>query len=492
MKLFRWAVPFILLVAALSNGCKKDVLNSDGALNFSEDTVIFDTVFTTIGSATRQFKIYNPSSNEVNISSIMLAGGQQSKYRMNLDGVPGIAYSNVKIPAKDSLFVFVDVTLDPNNQSQPAIITDSIVFNTNGTIQDVDLAAFGWDAHFYYPEPDDFIPGIGYYSVIDCNTTWTNDKPHVIYGWAVVDEGCTLTIEAGTRIYSHKNSGLWVFKGGTLKVMGSTQNPVHFSSDRLDDFYEDQAGEWNRIWLNRESLNNEIHGAIIKNGIVGVQVDSLGNGSQPILTMSNTIIENMAGASLFCQTADVVAYNCVFGNAGQYSAALTLGGDYQFYHCTFGNYWVNGNRQTPALLLNNWAELSNGINTFDLNQAYFGNCIVYGNNQTEIGLDENPASAFNFEFDHCLLRIDFDADEPINISDLNEFHDIVYNEDPNFVDPTEQNFELDTLSPAMNVGDAAITNTNTPQVPSVLFRDIIGAPRPFGSGVDLGAYERQE
>lgn len=491
MKLFRWAVPFILLVAALSNGCKKDVLNSDGALNFSEDTVIFDTVFTTIGSATRQFKIYNPSSDEVNISSIMLAGGQQSKYRMNLDGVPGIAYSNVKIPAKDSLFVFVDVTLDPNNQSQPAIITDSIVFNTNGTIQDVDLAAFGWDAHFYYPEPDDFIPGIGYYSVIDCNTTWTNDKPHVIYGWAVVDEGCTLTIEPGTRIYSHKNSGLWVYRGGTLKAMGTTEDPIYFASDRLDNYYEDQAGEWNYIWLSPGSLSNEIHGSVIKNGNIGIRVDSLTANGEPNLVVSNTIIENMAAVSLASLEATIDAYNCVFGNAGQYSVALTRGGDYDFLHCTIGNYWVNGNRQTPALLLNNWVE-ADQIYTYNLNHAYFGNCIVYGNNQTEIGLDENPASAFNFEFDHCLLRIDFDADEPINTSDLSEFHDIVYNEDPNFVDPTEQNFELDTLSPAMDAGDAAITNTNTPQVPSVLFSDVIGTPRPFGSGVDLGAYERQE
>ena len=107
MKQLSWVFPILLLITILSNSCKKDILSSDGALSFSEDTVLFDTVFTTVGSATRQFKIYNRSSDEVNISSIMLAGGQQSNYRMNLDGVPGIAYSNVTIPAKDSLFVFV-------------------------------------------------------------------------------------------------------------------------------------------------------------------------------------------------------------------------------------------------------------------------------------------------------------------------------------------------------------------------------------------------
>jgi hypothetical protein len=416
----------------------------------------------------------------------MLAGGQQSNYRMNLDGVPGIAYSNVKIPGKDSLFVFVDVTLDPNNQAQPAIVTDSIVFNTNGNIQDVDLAAFGWDAHFIYPTV--FDNPIGPYTFLDCDVTWTSIEPHVIYGWAVVPDGCTLTIEEGTRVYSHAGSGIIVDEGGTLIVNGTTQNPVVFASDRLDDYYEDQAGEWNTIWLYAGSVNNRINGAIIKNGNIGVRVDSLSANGDPNLVISNTIIENMAGIGMLSFEATIDAYNCVFGNAGQYSVALTRGGDYDFYHCTIGNHWVNGNRQTPALLLNNWVE-ADQVYTYDLNHAYFGNCIVWGNNQTEIGLDENPASAFNFEFDHCLLRVDFDANEPIDISDLNEFHDITYNESPFFADPTENNFELDSaISAAFNAGDLGITNSDP-----ILLNDVIGNFRPFdGVNPDLGAYERQE
>lgn len=486
MKTIRWVLPIISIIFFLTNGCKKDVINADGVLSFSVDTVIFDTVFTTVGSATRQFKIYNTSSQEVNVASIMLAGGQQSKYRVNIDGVPGIAFSNVRIPGKDSLFVFVDVTLDPNNLSQPAIVTDSIVFNTNGNIQDVDLAAFGWDANFTYPTV--FNNPIGPYTFLDCDITWTSIEPHVIYGWAVVPDGCTLTIEQGARVYSHSGSGIIVDEGGTLIVNGTPQNPVVFASDRLDDFYEDQAGEWNTIWLYAGSVNNEIHGAIIKNGNIGVRVDSLSANGNPNLVMTNTIIENMAGVGLLSFEATIDAYNCVFGNAGQYSAALTRGGNYDFYHCTFGNYWINGNRQTPALLLNNWVEADGTIFTYNLNKAYFGNCIVYGNNQTEIGLDKNLASNFIFDFDNCLVRINFDEEEPIDISNVAEFHEMIYNQDPNFVDPVEQNFELDTLSPAMNAGKASVTNA----FPSILGTDVIGNFRPNGSQVDIGAYERQE
>ncbi len=484
MKHLFWLAPTLFVLTLFSSSCKKDVFNSDGALDFSVDTVIFDTVFTTIGSVTRQFKIYNRNSDEVTISSIMLAGGTQSKYRMNVDGNLGVAFSNITIPGKDSLFVFVDVTLDPNNFNDPAIVTDSVVFNTDGVIQDVDLVAFGWDADFIYPNV--FDNPIGPYRFLDCNITWTPAEPHVIYGWAVVPEGCTLTIEAGTRVYSHHSSGIIVDEGGTLIVNGTPQNQVIFASDRLDDFYEDQAGEWNTIWLYAGSLNNVINGALIKNGNIGVRVDSLQANSNPNLTMENTIIENMAGLSILSIEGSIEAKNCVFGNAGQYSAALTRGGNYEFIHCTFGNYWVNGNRQTPALLLNNWIEADGSVFTYNLNRAYFGNCIIYGNNPTELGLDRNVASTFNFEFDNCLMKLDFDEEDPIDISNVAEFHEMIYNENPEFVDPSDQNFDLDTLSAAFNVGKVSITNDAS------LFSDVIGNSRVFGPKPDLGAYERQE
>lgn len=488
MKILHWAVPILTVIVLFATSCKKDILNTDGALAFSADTVLFDTVFTTIGSATRQFKIYNPSKDEINISSIMLAGGQQSKYRMNLDGVAGTAFSNVSIPGKDSLFVFVDVTLDPNNLAQPAVITDSVIFNTNGNIQDVDLVAFGWDADFTYPSQ--YIEGIGGIHFLDCDVTWTSAEPHVIYGWAVVPQGCTLTIEAGTRVYSHSGSGIIVDEGGTLIVNGTPQNQVIFASDRLDDYYEDQAGEWSTIWLYAGSLNNQIHGAIIKNGTIGVRVDSLAANANPNLLMTNTIIENMSSVSLYSIESTIEAYNCVLGNAGQYSAALTRGGNYQFYHCTFGNYWVNGNRQTPAVLLNNWVEVDDVTYTYDLNQAYFGNCIIYGNNLTELGLDKNASSIYNFKFDNCVMKLDFNADEPIDISNSDEFENMIYNEDPYFVDPSKNNFELDSaISSAFNAGDNGITNVDL----SIMGTDVIGNFRPFGFGnPDIGAYERQE
>lgn len=483
MSLLHRILPAFFVALIFISGCQDDLLQGQGVLSFSQDTVIFDTVFTTIGSVTRQFKVYNNSSSEVVISSIFLAGGQQSKYRINVDGVPGLAFGNVRIRGNDSMFVFVDVTLDPNNLGAPALVTDSVVFVTEGVQQDVDLAACGWDADFYFPT--NYLPGLGSYSIIECPfATWTSARPVVIYGTAVVDSACVLNIEAGTRVFSHKHSGILVYRDGTMHVNGTLGNEVIFASDRLDEFYSDQAGEWDRIWYSQGSKDNTMNYAIIKNGNVGVQVDFFNeSSSSPTLVIRNTIIENMAGAAIFAQTAKIDAYNCVFGNGGQFSAALTIGGVYNFRHCTFANYWVNGNRQTPTLLQNNWYEFQGQTYAFDYN-AYFGNCIIYGNNLNELGIDRNASAAFQFKFDRCLLRL---RPQDVDVSDPMQYSDVILNENPKFKDPTKHDFELDTLSPAKDLGFMSIVNA-MPELQS----DIKGSSRTMDSGPDLGAYERQE
>ncbi|HPD54413.1 MAG TPA: hypothetical protein PLI08_10740, partial [Bacteroidia bacterium] len=126
------------------SSCKKDefITDGDAKLEFSTDTVIFDTVFTTVGSSTEVFVVYNRNDQPVKVSSIRLATGDQSMFRLNVDGLPGRSFSDVEIGADDSIFIFVEVTVDPNNQNTPLVVTDSILFETNGNLQDIDLVAW--------------------------------------------------------------------------------------------------------------------------------------------------------------------------------------------------------------------------------------------------------------------------------------------------------------------------------------------------------------
>ncbi|MBL0032090.1 MAG: hypothetical protein IPP27_07880 [Bacteroidetes bacterium] len=57
-------LPFVLFFGIISTilfSCKKDDFETSGnvQLSFSEDTVMFDTVFTSVGSATEVFTVYN-------------------------------------------------------------------------------------------------------------------------------------------------------------------------------------------------------------------------------------------------------------------------------------------------------------------------------------------------------------------------------------------------------------------------------------------------
>jgi len=285
----------LLIIPAIlffTYSCKKDSIISDSGakLSFSSSSILFDTVFTTIGSTTRQLKVYNPYNKKIKISSIRLAGGANSFFRMNVDGIASSSVNDIEIEAKDSIFLFIKVTIDPRNSNSPLIVSDSILFVTNGNLQTVKLEAWGQDAYYY--TPNHFFPNLSY-SIIPCNDVWTNDKPHVIYGNAVIDSACTLTIKENTRVYLHKDAVLWVYKDGTLKVQGTLGNPVIFQGDRLESYYSDQPGQWGEIWLSAGSKNNEINQAIIKNGYVGIQIDTTAvNPTQPTLTIENTIIKN--------------------------------------------------------------------------------------------------------------------------------------------------------------------------------------------------------
>jgi hypothetical protein len=491
---------FFSLVTVLSiffllfQSCKKDEFETGQPnLEFSEDTIIFDTVFTTVGSSTEVFQVYNRGVNPIRFSSIRLATGDNSNYRLNVDGVPGKSFQDVEIAGKDSMFIFVEVTVDPNNLTTPLIVTDSIIFIANGFQTDIDLVAWGQDAYFHRPDPNSQISPFFFLS---CGETWNNDKPHVIYGYAIVDSSCTLTVNAGTNVHLHPGSGIIVFGSGTLLVNGTTQDKVTFQGDRLGEDFKDVPGQWDRIWLSNlpesrypGTKNSVIKNAIIKNGQIGLQVDTSFAPGEITLQLENTIIKNMSSFGAAFLGTSVTAYNCVFANCGAQTTNILYGGTYKFYHCTFANFWNNGQRQDPAVSLNNWYQSPSGNIKRDLD-AYFGNCIIYGNNDNELALDSFPSPPpflFKYKFDHTLIKVE----NTFNTSDASHYISILKafngNNDPHFVDIENNYYQLDSAgSAAIDMGDIFITTINP-----ILNNDIENTFRPQRSGPDMGAYERQ-
>ncbi len=404
----------------LSVSCRKTSLRegSDTKLDFSTDTLMFDTVFTQIGTATERFMVRNPYNENVIISSVTLKERDNSKFRFNINGYEGDEVKDLEIEAGDSVFIFVEVTLDPSNQSLPLVIEDAVEFVTNGNLQEVTLTAWGQDAYYYVPtrQPAGFPAFTSvaerYNLTVPGEYTLPNDKPHVIFGYLMIDTLMTLNIEPGTEFYFYANSGLWAYRGSSLKVHGEKDNEVYFRGFRKESFYNTLPGQWDRIILNESDKDHEIDYAVIENSFIGISAEYFFLGGNPRISdnklkISNTIIQNQQGIGILSRFYNIEATNCLVSNAESRLMGIQGGGNLTFTQCTFGNYWRFGNRQDPSLFISNSFEFNSRNYTEPLNLE-FHNSIVYGSNDDEIEADTSQinGSVYNVLFNHSVVKTD--------------------------------------------------------------------------------------
>jgi len=112
-KLFSLILNIIIIV--FWSSCREDFnfKVTETQLSFSKDSVYLDTVFTNIGSSTYNLKVYNNSNENILIPNIDLENGENSYYRLNVDGIYGTQndsgkhFENIELLAKDSLFIFI-------------------------------------------------------------------------------------------------------------------------------------------------------------------------------------------------------------------------------------------------------------------------------------------------------------------------------------------------------------------------------------------------
>lgn len=499
-KSFRYLIYFIGFFTLTSLGFSSCVSEEDFEtsknvnLKFSNDTIRFDTVFTTLGSVTKQIRVYNRESKPVKIDQIRLGGGANSFYRLNVDGNTNIVVKDVEINAKDSMFIFVRVTIDPNNQSNPLLVSDSIIFSFNGKEQYVQLEAYGQDAYYhvadkwaYTQDNNGRIVDSLHYSlaedkglqngcIVNGNSLeWKNDKPHVIFGSLIVNSNKTLTIPEGTKVHLNPNSVFFVLTDGTLKVNGSTQNNVVFQGMRKDSYYSQLPGQWGQIWFQAGSKNNVLNNVTIKNGTIGIIVDSCVTNDIPTVDIQSTKIENMSVYGIWSRGGNINAVNTLVQNTGKETVALTIGGKYQFVNCTFANYWSYNTRRTNRTLLlqNYYYDINNNLILRPITECSFYNTIIYGSNEDEILIDKKEGAALDYLFESCLMKTSSVANEPPLVSNC------IFNQDPLFNKPEEGDFRIKANSPAIGHGNGSWN--------AVYPNDIIGNFRQYPP--TIGAYE---
>lgn len=506
MKRYLPVITVIFLIICFSS-CRNDFefSPSTGNLQFSKDTVYLDTVFTNIGSSTYNLKVYNRSDEDIVIPNVQLRQGEASYFRLNVDGIPGKTFQNVELLANDSLYIFIETTVDIQNLTTSEtqfLYTDVLDFDTDANHQEIPLITLVQDAIFLYPQrfsngtTETLTIGSGEdayeiygFSLEDDELTFTNEKPYVIYGYAAVDANKTLTVQAGTRVYFHENSGIIVANNGSLHVEGDSstdsealENEVIFEGDRLEPTFANVPGQWGAVWLTAGSTNHQINHLTIRNATVGILMDSNDGTTNPTLNITNTQIYNCSANGLLGRTAHINAENLVIGNCGQSSLYCNYGGSYTFTHCTFANYWNNGFRSYPTVLIDNYIAYNDGSYVAeDLTAANFYNCIIDGNNTTELILDTVNNVAFNYYFDANLIKFNtnLNYDEAIYaFDDASLFNNVILNQNPSFYNTQTNDYRIDE--------DSAANGQANPNF-GILSNDVLGRPRTIPS--DLGAYE---
>ena len=434
------------------------------ALRFSDDTLYFDTVFSSIGSVTKELRIRNPGNRTLMIDHIFLAGGSSSQFRLNIDGEPVNEKFNISLEAGDSIFIFVDVLIDPGNSSSPVSVDDSIIFSIRENYQKVRLHAWGQDI-------------ILIKSMEIGSETWHKGKPYVIYEKATIDTLETLTIEEGTRIFFHRNASLIV--AGSINVRGSDISPVLFATDRIEKMYDDVPGQWKGILILNSSKGNNINHAVIRNAIYGIQLGEPYPGSDtPVLKLFSSFILHSSVSGLSAIKGNVNAANCVISHCGNYCIYVAGGGEYNITNCTISNFWDYGPRLTPAIYITEKTSVPQVIaSQLNLN---INNSVVFGDNNSELNIVPlNSVLAGNYYFDHCLIKLD-----TLKAAFWNQyrFPGTIINKDPIFIDPLNWDLRPDTLSPLIRSGN--------PSYSLVYPYDIRGVTRPLAGNPDIGAYER--
>jgi len=59
------------------------------------------------------------NNQKLEISNVSLKGGATSSFKMNVNGTSGPEVKNIEVEANDSIYVFVSVSLNPNNAQLP-------------------------------------------------------------------------------------------------------------------------------------------------------------------------------------------------------------------------------------------------------------------------------------------------------------------------------------------------------------------------------------
>ncbi len=435
---------FLLILSALV-ACEDDDSFSSSAgltLTFQSDTLKMDTVFSRNASSTYSFWVHNQNSKGLRLSSVRLAKGNQTGFRVNVDGSyldnsNGSIVNDLEIRRKDSILVFVELTPADTRQQEPRLVEDDLVFSLeSGTVQKVNLRAWAWDAERW--DHRTFLR----------DTTITATRPVIVYGPLTVADGVTLTLK-NTTIYFHDQAGIDVY--GTLIT-----DSCLMRGDRLDRMfsylpYDRVSGQWGGLHFFGASTRNVLTDTEIRNtGDYAILCDSAAfNADELRLDLLRCIIHNGEGMGVVSSNANIRLQACQISNMADDCVAIE-GGQALIHRCTLAQFYPFEGDRGAALLF---------TNTMPLRGLLCDSSIITGyDSDVVMGIRTDTAQVFEYQFMHALLRT-----PKVETADSVRFSDIIWESPNDSIQGTrhfrlidEENFiydfHLDSLSTAKGLG----------------------------------------
>ncbi len=440
----------ILSLICLISACEdNEAYNHDPnfQLSFSLDSLTFDTIFSGLPSTTKQLKVYNRSSKAIYLDEIDLINDEA--YRLNINGVVGNSVKQVYIPAKDSLYIFVELSVQDNDQDSPRLIEDYIQFKFNSRVQRFLLKSWAQDIiRFENNELQ--------------SQVWTKNRPYFIDEDLYLNQNQTLTIQAGSKVYFQKNAGLHIH--GNLNINGSFEDVVFFGSHRREELYDNVPGQWDGLYFYADSKDNFISHLHLENAIKGITAQSDNNNNRIEIEYSQFLNFTTTGISSHnfnLKMHDVIVYNC-----GEECIRLEGDGNFNLAHCNFINYWQLSSRNKPVLsyIVNNKNELK------------LHNSIIWGTKSNEIEINQIEA----VEIKNTLIKLSEDKQNSLS----NIFENCIFNTDPEFANKNEHNYNLRDSSPLIDKANTEI---------AIFYPiDFNGNNRLSDSAPDIGSFEYYE
>lgn len=509
LMLYRYVLVVFILSTALGSlllpGCKprEEQLQTSGGLEFSTDTVKFDTVFTTLRTVTQRLWVYNRNPRAVTVDLISLDNPSTSPYTLLINGDLKQTATGVLVRGQDSLLLLVRAQLKDNGQNGLAkayVQQEYLNFSTNGQQQRVLLRSFGQNIYLHQ------------HTRLPCNAVWTNDRPHVLYDTVLVPLGCTLRLRPGTRVYAHAGAVLLVQgtllvnspadftpgSGATDTISAKSAQVVRFAGDRSNEAqYATAPGQWAGIQFYPGSRGNLVRYAVVQNAAQGLLVLSTGNGPAIDLAVQNSVVRYISGGSvsfaglksngLGLQGAGILnvfgkvtVENTLFSDCYEF-AMYGLGGSNSLNFCTVANYpATTGVRQTASLTFSN-----DTLNKYPT-AVSVRNSVVWGNIDDELYLEGYQDYKATASVQNTLLKTKLYAgttDGPRRPGLAAAGLGNIVNQDPKFLRlyaGTGSDYRLGSTSPAYQRPSPAggLLSPN---------RDLLNLPR--STTPTLGAYE---